>query len=366
MSRSHIIRHTVRLVLFGLGCVLCLSGVTHADDPHPDLRSAVRLSTDAYTMKGQEQPAPYDREALTKLRGSTSVPSREIAELRLGVEELRTALQAKREEAQQAIIGGAAVAAPLVSASLIKNAISQLADGDDSLERQFSDGLGVVQSLEGLRQQVLEKQIAHALIGYSGQLADHQLRQKLTATITPRDAAAGINTGFTPSWSPRPEDGVEIFRVKNTTGKTLHNVLIVVDVGVNKQLYNENEAGQMAVLSGLSLLMGINPEQDNKFVLIRQAHGTVNRGGSAFVPEWPAEQSVEFAVSVIGMFAFRTESATLAIGADELAFTGRSLSIKPAVTAAQKRMESFQIKANQDAQKAARKRQLEAQKSRRR
>lgn len=157
-----------------------------------------------------------------------------------------------------------------------------------------------------------------------------------------------------------------MFRVKNTTGQTLHNVLIVVDIGVNKQLYNENEAGQMAVLSGLSLLMGINPEHDNKFVLIRQAHGTVNRGGSAFVPEWPAEQSVEFAVSVIGMFAFRTESATLAIGADELAFTSRTLSIKPAVTAAQKRMESFQIKANQDAQKAARKRQLEAQKQRRR
>lgn len=348
-----------------LGFVLCLSGVPHADEPHPDLRHTVRLSTDAYTMKGQLVPAPYDREALTKLRGSTSVPAREIAELRLGVEELRAALQAKREETQQAIIGGA-VAAPLVSASLIKNAISQLADGDDSLERQFSDGLGVVQSLEGLRQQVLEKQIAHSLIGYSGQLADHQLRQKLTATITPRDAAAGLNTGFTPNWSSRPEDGVEVFRVKNTTGQTLHNVLIVVDIGVNKQLVNENEAGQMAVLSGLSLLMGINPQQDNKFVLIRQAHGTVNRGGSAFVPEWPAEQSVEFAVSVIGMFAFRTESATLAIGADELAFTGRSLSIKPAVTAAQKRMESVQIKANQDAQKAARKRQLEAQKQRKR
>ncbi len=366
MTRSHVARHTFRLVLFWLGCVLCWSGVIHADEPHPDLRSAARLSTDAYTMKGQPLPAPYDREALTKLRESTSAPAREIAELRLGIEELRTALQAKREEAQLAIVGGAVVAAPLVSASLIKNAISQLADGDDSLERQFSDGLGVVQSLEGLRQQVLEKQIAHALIGYSGQLADHQLRQKLTATITPRDAAAGTNTGFTPSWSPRPEDGVEVFRVKNTTGQTLHNVLIVVDIGVNKQLVNENEASQMAVLSGLSLLMGINPQQDNKFVLIRQAHGTVNRGGSAFVPEWPAEQSVEFAVSVIGMFAFRTESATLAIGADELAFTGRSLSIKPAVTAAQKRMESFQIKANQDAQKAARKRQLEAQKQRRR
>ena len=204
MSRSYLVGHTVRLVLFWLVYALSLTSFTHADEPPPDLRSAVRLSTDAYTMKGQPLPAPYDHEALAKLLESTSAPAREIAELRLGVEELRAALQAKQEEAQQAIVVGAAVAAPLVSVSLIKNAISQLADGDDSLERQFSDGLGVVHSLEGPRQQVLEKQIAHALIGYSGQLADHQLRQKLVATITPRDAAAGTNTGFTPSWSPPP------------------------------------------------------------------------------------------------------------------------------------------------------------------
>ncbi len=103
-------------ILVVLVYVLCLSGVTHADEPHPDLRNAVRLSTDAYSIKGQQLPAPYDREALAGLQVSTSVPAREIAELRLGVEELRAALQAKREETQQAIIGGAAIAAPLVSA----------------------------------------------------------------------------------------------------------------------------------------------------------------------------------------------------------------------------------------------------------
>lgn len=342
-------------VLLSFGISHVCHSVVCAEEPAPtDLQVAIRSSTtDPYKLNGESQPFLFDREALVKLRESYSAPAHEIAELRLGVDELRKAVREKREETEQAIIGGATVAAPLVSAALIHNAIAQLADGDDSLERQFNDSMGIVQSLEGLRQQVLQKQITRALIAYTGQLADHNLRHKLIATITPRNAAPGINTGFAPSWTPKVAEGVEVLRLKNTTGQTLHNVLIVLDLGVNKQLLNENEAAQAAVVNGLSLLMGIDTTQDNKYVLIRQAHGTINRGGSAFIPEWPANQSVEFPVSVIGMFAFRTESATLALDCDEMAFTGRSLTIQNAVTAAQKQMMSHQLKARNEAMKAA-------------
>ncbi len=251
-----------------------------------------------------------------------------------------------------------------MSSALLKNAISQIADGDDSLERQFNDSLGLIHSLEGLRQQVLKKQISHAMVGYTGQLAEHNLRQKLIATISPKSAADGINTGFSPSWIPKAEDGVELFRVRNTTGQALHNVLIVLDLGVNKQLFNESEAASVVLADGLTQLMGIDTTQDRNYVLIRQSHGTVNRGGSAFVPEWPANESVQFPVSVIGMFAFRTESAILAMSSDELAFTDRSLSIKSAVTIAQKDMESYQVKAQKEALKAAQKATQKARRQR--
>lgn len=352
-----------------LGLVLSQCREIAANEPHPDLRTAIRLSTEPYNIAGKWFYTPFDRDAFTRLMASTSPHAREIATLRLGIEELRNALQAEGEEAKQAIAVGTTIAAPIVSAAIIENAILQLADGDDSIERQFSDAVGVVQSFEGLRQHVLEKQIACALIGYSGQLADHQLRQKLIETISPQDASAETNVSFTPGWAPRPEIGAEVFRVKNTTGRTLHNALIVVDLAVNKQLVDENEAAQMILLSGLSLWMGIDPQQDNKFVLIRQASRTVNGGGSAFIEEWLADQSVEFPVSDIGMFISRTESATLAISSDELAFTGRGLSIKSAVAGAQKRIEAFQLKAREDAQKAARKaaqERLKAQRRRRR
>jgi ubiquinone biosynthesis protein UbiJ len=92
------------------------------------------------------------------LKTSGSEFAREIAELRLSIGELRSSVRDAQRNSREVITENAKAAVPMVCSQMLLNAVAQIADGDESLQRTLNDSLSVIDSVEKLRQEAIEHQ----------------------------------------------------------------------------------------------------------------------------------------------------------------------------------------------------------------
>jgi hypothetical protein len=319
----------VTVVLGILGTAAALKAWSAGDAISPELRELCQAGSNAYYLKSKPCSLHADTPLLERLSHAGDRSIRELATQRLIAEKLLGDFDQAGNNARETINKrlNAVTSDEFMARSL--NGWIQEVTKDDSQRRSFKNLMfgGQVHEFHDEAMELHGKTVATAV---AGMLADKKFREGVEKLLVERSdddsVVKRLATTIAPGRIPKGPQGAR-FRVQNNTGQTLHNCVIVLNVRYNQTMYRPIDVAGEVVMGVVMRQFEFDPTGDAKLSFLLRLHGTLDRGGFAFIDELPAGATAIIEVDSARSFEARAMHAETSISCDEFCFKGRPLSL---------------------------------------